>query len=1082
MEVKTSLQGPLDYVAFNYFPDNNSYQVSLCHREKTEILALESPEQIILHLPPAEAHFQQTNEIFKLQPAQNPKVASWFTKETLNRFFHIVGASELLRHACALENEMSQLEEARRFHLVLHAEGDGKQSLSGAADRSYVEGLGLDDKANGAPTSGDATKNQLLDAMDVRLTTLKEELTSTLDQAAGGSCSFEELADLLEFTQSFGSTELKSLFLRYFSMSQRSQAVYVSNDYRSPSATMSDMEDKTKMRTIPDAPPSVSGHLNCRQTAIDIDESSYSSGESYNPTERSRLVIKSGSPRRSASSMRRVQIGRSGAGRSTTVTIKSLGFCSAREKISSINRETKSSSEDDDPKELPRKPESSVRSMSVQDAINLFESKQRNLNFDFHKRRASVDTGTSFISTKKTVLRRSSTGMEDNYTKSMQDSTSSYVSQKVTENSLPKSSVEEKAEGDPSTGSGINFSPVNVKPVTATDGDEHKPVSNGSIGLFAPEGNKHVDLELISTEWNPQQNAELGHKVLEMMEDMPSRDQNQAGDITNENILDVSSAQKGGFRGKYKQKKNANMQIENAETKAEKEAKFKALQENLDRKKTEISNKSGHANVRQNQLEQSRRTLRHSFPSGNHNYGNSKPIISRKTAIRSSAVSTTHTSSSYGASPCITATPTKTSTTSAATSTSTVRIRKKQAAQSPTRTDPRMERSQIHQSQNTNRKVQSEEKHTIKSKNDKKHHMIKKGSNSCVKSHVPSVTDDSTMISAKPSFYNMVTKKSSVVPWEAKPFLRKGTGIGPRVGPAIVKTKVVQLADSSKAVATHGLAQESVADAVNTDASPFPEINENQVKLVVADSKDYNFQNKFGDVSEHDDKNNDVIDQLCSKADDPRETEATFSAKAPLCIEQINAQEDVTDLIWAQMDQQEKQLMRESAPSEVTVSTVVTPELSVRSVSHSLSQMLQADCGEAEIANEWGIAENPPALIYQKDSPKGFKRLLKFARKNRGGNSTPAGWGSSPVLSEGENDNDEPKGFSKKKNDSLLRKSAPLVKGFGQQKTVLGESYDGGSSSKRSLEYDALREQVPTSRLFFSLSTFRSKGNETRIR
>ncbi|EPS69432.1 hypothetical protein M569_05337, partial [Genlisea aurea] len=83
--------------------------------------------------------------------------------------------------------------------------------------------------------------------------------------------------------------------------------------------------------------------------------------------------LRSFSPRRSSSPMRRIQIGRSGSWRSTAISMKSLNYYPARDR-SFMTRDATSDSGDEEP---VQKCDNGVKRMSVQDAIHLFESKQQ---------------------------------------------------------------------------------------------------------------------------------------------------------------------------------------------------------------------------------------------------------------------------------------------------------------------------------------------------------------------------------------------------------------------------------------------------------------------------------------------------------------------------------------------------------------------------------------------------------------------------------------------------------------------------------------------------------------------------------
>ncbi|KAI3918854.1 hypothetical protein MKW98_017302, partial [Papaver atlanticum] len=108
--------------AIKLIPLPEMYEAFVCRYRKTEKVASGHLEQLTLELPEVKTTEQGDN--FKRQLPENLRGSAWFTKSTLTRFLHIVGAHEKSTICKSLRSDhMSQLEEARRFHLELYSQG-----------------------------------------------------------------------------------------------------------------------------------------------------------------------------------------------------------------------------------------------------------------------------------------------------------------------------------------------------------------------------------------------------------------------------------------------------------------------------------------------------------------------------------------------------------------------------------------------------------------------------------------------------------------------------------------------------------------------------------------------------------------------------------------------------------------------------------------------------------------------------------------------------------------------------------------------------------------------------------------------
>lgn len=301
---------------------------------------------------------------------------------------------------------------------------------------------------------------------------------------------------------------------------------------------------------------------------------------------------------------------------------------------------------------------------------------------------------------------------------------------------------------------------------------------------------------------------------------------------------------------------------------------------------------------------------------------------------------------------------------------------------------------------------------------------------------------------AKPSFYNKVTKKGSVVPLETKPFLRKGSGIGPGVGPVVIKTKF--MAQPEETLGSSGI----LIQAEENEVVMTTDINADQEECEAPEIR-VNLDSEPQVLSPTKCEESVSSNQVNISSDDGFKR---------IELSEINSGTEgelmISPTAWVEVEEhhQEEIIPCKESPVQIVSPKVVAPaRISSPRVRYSLSQMLLEESSEADIG-EWGNAEHPPALVYQKDSPKGLKRLLKFARKAKA-DSHLTGWSSPSAFSEGDDDAEESKG------------QANISRFTAQNHPRVSEGHVNASVNT-----------TKATRSFFSLSTFRgSKTNESKV-
>lgn len=766
-----------------------------------------------------------------------------------------------------------------------------------------------------------------------------------------------------------------------------------------------------------------------RQSSTESDESSFSSEEEQPSVERSRTLIRSASPRRSASPMRRIQIGRSGSRRSTAITIKSLNYFPARERMCLPKDPADNDSDEEESEQAPKKSENNVRRMSVQDAINLFESKQRDQTVDIQKAKSLLNAS---IGANKSVLRRWSSGMGEDSSRCPQDTFTedavTEIQNNVESREVTYSSPESEAEPGVTSedypvehcGSDVKLNTPKKEACTpVVMQEETRPT----------ESNDASEKLIASAEWSRQKEAELNELLMKMMETKPVKSQTVVPAISKRQSL--PSEKRGGFYDHYKEKRDEKLRGEAARKKTEKDKQFRAMQQVLDAKKSQLTSANANDAFRKHNLKKLQKPQNSVSHPANPKAESPRLGVVKKASPKASSLPPTRKSWPSMPSPSARG-PSPAKTPAATLSTGAMPTRRRSQPTPPvSHPSPKVETSQMRaKSVKSNQK---DSKKILKHSTEKKQQSAT-NPRKTAKSTVQNAPED-LVSSAKSNLYSKVTKKSSVVPLESKPFLRKGSGTTFSVNPA-VKKKASYPQEPLRKSEDLTLADENLTVFNSSDLVVQHEEREiEELKIhtgmesgtTTRSPQQCEDKEDLSEVNPATDDGGDKVEEPELKAE--AEEESTISPTAWVEIEE-HEDHSIT------FDDHSSQMV--GSPAYKAPVEVSSPR-----VRHSLSQMLLEESSEPDVI-DWGNAENPPAMVYHKDAPKGLKRLLKFARKSKT-DANATGWSSPSVFSEGEDDAEDSKFVNKRSSENLLRIATLHSKNNGHQKNSTDYEHPGTS-------------------------------------
>ncbi|GAB2250045.1 hypothetical protein Droror1_Dr00013404 [Drosera rotundifolia] len=195
---------PLDYAVFQLSPRRSRCELFVSYDGTTEKLASGLVKPFVTHLRVAEEQVPLAGKLIKLEVDRREKAETWFTKGTLERFVRFVSTPEILEMVHTFDAEMSQLEAARK----IYSQGTEEAGSGG-------------DGTGGSTTTSDATKKELVRAIDVRLVAVRQDLITACSRASAAGFNPDTASELQLFADKFGAQRLSEACAKFSLLCQR---------------------------------------------------------------------------------------------------------------------------------------------------------------------------------------------------------------------------------------------------------------------------------------------------------------------------------------------------------------------------------------------------------------------------------------------------------------------------------------------------------------------------------------------------------------------------------------------------------------------------------------------------------------------------------------------------------------------------------------------------------------------------------------------------------------------------------------------------------------------------------------------